>query len=222
MKKSLTFLMLLTALLTTLNATDLNDFINKKNCDQIIDKQAFTICYDYTAKGARYVAYTLDGKLVNAVNVKKRSSFYTEKNLPKKYRSHTRDYTNSGYDRGHLANDASFDYDEKAVRKTYTMANIIPQAPKVNRKTWIKAEKLERQVAVSLGSVSVLNGVVYSSNPKRIGKNKIAVPNGFWKMIYNDAKGYQKCFYYQNNDAIDVKADKLKSHQVECSILINK
>ena len=60
-------------------------------------------------------------------SIKKRPSFYTEKNLKKKYRSHTRDYTHSGYDRGHLANDASFDYDKKIVRKTYTMANIIPQ-----------------------------------------------------------------------------------------------
>ena len=55
-------------------------------------------------KGAKYVFYTLDGKLVNKLNIKKRPSFYTEKNLKKKYRSHTRDYTHSGYDRGHLAN----------------------------------------------------------------------------------------------------------------------
>ena len=134
-------------LLTTLiQATDLNQYINKQNCPQIIDKQVFTICYDYKAKGAKYVAYTLVGTKVNSVNIKKRNSFYTEKNLPKKYRSHTKDYTHSGYDRGHLANDASFDYNTKALAKTYTMANIIPQAPNVNRKTWIKAEKLERKV----------------------------------------------------------------------------
>jgi len=132
---------------------------------------------------------------------------------------HTRDYTHSGYDRGHLANDASFDYDEKAVRKTYTMANIIPQAPNVNRKTWIKAEKLERTIAVQLGSVSVLNGVVYSLNPLRIGKNQIAVPDAFWKMIYNDEKDYKKCFYYENDLNAVAKSDKLKSHLVDCDIL---
>jgi len=116
-------------------------------------------------------------------------------------------------------NDASFDYDAKVVRKTYTMANIVPQAPNVNRRTWIKAEKLERKVAVSLGSVSVLNGVVYSSNPKRIGKNKIAVPDGYWKMIYNDDKHYKKCFYYANDLNTVAKGDKLKSHLVDCSLL---
>lgn len=119
-------------------------------------------------------------------------------------------------------NDADFDYDEKIVVKTYTMANIIPQAPKVNQKTWIKAEKLERLVASKLGSVSVLNGVVYSSNPGRIGKNQIAVPEAFWKMIFNDEKNYKKCFYYENDNNINPKADKLKNHLVNCDSLLKK
>jgi endonuclease G, mitochondrial len=212
-------ILLLTLLLATLDATDLSQYINKQNCSQIIDKQVFTICYDYEAKGAKYVSYTLDGTKVNSINIKKRSKFYTEKNLPNQYRSHNKDYTHSGYDRGHLANDASFDYDKKVVAKTYTMANIIPQVPNVNRKTWIKAEELERKVAVGLGMVNVLNGVVYSSNPPRIGKNKIAVPDGFWKMIYNDKENYKKCFYYENDLNAVVKGDKLKSHLVDCASL---
>ena len=212
-------ILLLTLLLATLDATDLSQYINKQNCSQIIDKQVFTICYDYEAKGAKFVSYTLDGTKVNSINIKKRSKFYTEKNLPNQYRSHNKDYTHSGYDRGHLANDASFDYDKKVVAKTYTMANIIPQVPNVNRKTWIKAEELERKVAVGLGMVNVLNGVVYSSNPPRIGKNKIAVPDGFWKMIYNDKENYKKCFYYENDLNAVVKGDKLKSHLVDCASL---
>lgn len=211
------FLFLLFAL--TLNATNLSNYINKQNCSQIIDKQVYTICYDYKAKGAKFVAYTLDGSKVNAVNIKKRERFYTEKNLPKKYRSYSKDYVHSGYDRGHLANDASFDYSKKTVRKTYSMANIIPQAPRVNRKTWIKAEKLERRIAVKLGKVNIINGVLYSEHPERIGKHHIAVPYAFYKMIYNDAAGYKKCFYYKNDNNINVKADKLKNHLVDCKKL---
>ena len=213
------FLLLITAI--SLYATEISDYINKNNCSQIIDKSVFTICYDYKLKGAKYVAYTLDGSLVNSSNIKKRPRFYTEKNLPKQYRSTSKDYVNSGYDRGHLANDADFDYSEKALRKTYTMANIIPQAPKVNRKTWIKAEKYERTVALELGSVTVINGVVYSSNPKRIGKNGVAVPDAFWKIIYNDEKKFKKCFYYKNDLDVIVRQDRLKSHQIDCDQLEN-
>lgn len=212
-------LLLLTILTFDLSATDFAGYINHKNCDKIIDKQVFTICYDYRMKGAKYVAYTLSGSKVNAVNIKKRSSFYTEKNLKKQYRSQTKDYTHTGYDRGHLANDASFDYNKNVLRKTYTMANIIPQAPVVNRKTWIKAEKLERKVAVSLGTVNIINGVIYSSSPKRIGENRVAVPDAFWKMIYNDSKNYKKCFYYKNDLKAEVKGDKLKDHLVDCSTM---
>ena len=178
------FTILLLASTIYLYATDLSHFINKKNCDQIINKQVYTICYSYKMKGALFVAYTLDGNKVNSVNIKKRPRFYTEKNLPKRYRSYSKDYLHSGYDRGHLANDASFDYSKKSVRKTYSMANIIPQAPIINRRTWIKAEKLERKVAVALGTVSVLNGVIYSPNASRIGKHHITIPDAYWKMIY--------------------------------------
>jgi len=211
---------LLFALLSiTINATNVSDYINDDNCDQIINKSVFTVCYNYEMKGAKYVSYKLDGKLVNAVNIKKRKSFYTEKNLEKEYRSYNKDYTHTGWDRGHLASDASFDYDKKVLRKVYTMANIIPQAPKVNRYTWIKAEKLERLVAVKLGSLNVINGVIYDSNPVRIGKHNIAVPKSFWKMIFNDEKNYKKCFLYENDRTIDTKKDKLKNHLIECSLL---
>ena len=212
-------LLIIISIALSLQATKISDYINTTNCDQIIDKQVFTICYDYKMKGAKYVAYSLAGDKVNAVNIKKRHSFYTEKNLKKRYRTHTKDYTRSGYDRGHLANDASFDYNKKVVRKTYSMANIIPQAPSVNRKTWIKSERLERKIAVSLGNVNVINGVIYSNNPKRIGKNKLAIPSGFWKMIYNDNKNYKKCFYYKNDLNVKPKGDKLKYHLVDCSSL---
>lgn len=210
---------LIMSIIISLNATNLDSYINKRNCNKIIDKKVFTICYDYKMKGAKYVAYNLDGNKVNSVNIKKRHSFYTEKILKKKYRTHTKDYTRTGYDRGHLANDASFDYNEKIVAKTYSMANIIPQAPNVNRKTWIKAEKLERKIAVSLGQVNVINGVVYSKVPKRIGKNKLAVPYAFWKMIYNDNENYKKCFYYKNDLNAIVKSDKLKHHLIDCNLL---
>jgi len=209
-------LFLLVLAVIYVEATDLFKYINKKNCNQIIDKKVYIICYDYKNKGAKYVGYRLDGDKVNKLNIKKRVKFYTEKNIPKRYRSRSKDYTHSGYDRGHLANDASFDWSKSSQRKTYSMANIIPQAPNINRRTWIKAEKLERAVAVKLGSVDVLNGVVYSNNPKTIGKNKISVPIGFWKMIYNDKKGYKKCFYYQNDLSISSKGDKLSNHLIEC------
>jgi hypothetical protein len=35
-----------------LNAVDVSNFIDKSKCDQIIDKQLYSICYSYKYKGA--------------------------------------------------------------------------------------------------------------------------------------------------------------------------
>ena len=185
-----------------------------------IDKKVYKIYYNDKLKGALFVTYKLDGTLVNKTNIKKRPGFYSEKNIPVKYRSKSKDYKHSGYDRGHLAPDASFDYDKKALRKVYSMANIIPQAPTVNRRTWIKTEKLERKIAYKLGSANVVIGVEYPKNLKRIGKNKIAVPSAFYKRITNKSKNYDKCFYYKNDLDASSKGDKLKDHLVNCNLLI--
>ena len=98
-----------------------------KGCDKVIDKQVYKVCYSYKYKGALFVSYTLNGALVNVSNIKKRPSFYSEKNIPMQYRSKSKDYIKSGFDKGHLLSDASVDYDKKILKKAYSMANIIPQ-----------------------------------------------------------------------------------------------
>jgi len=202
----------------TASATDIRDFINNCNCDRVLDKKYYKICYDYQLKAATYVGYKLDGNLVNRVNIKKRPSFYTEKLIPKQYRATSSDYTHTGWDRGHLNSDANADVSKESLHSVYTMANIVAMAPAVNRRTWSKAEKYERKVAYELGEVWVLNGIEYSSNPTRIGRNNIAVPSAYWKIIY-DNKGFESCFYYKNTKLAKTKGDKLRDHVVDCSSL---
>ncbi len=201
-------------------ATEISDFINKRNCDQVLDKGFYQICYDYKAKGARYVGYTLDGNNVNAGNIKKRPRFYPDKAIPARYRTTHSDYTHNEFhaDRGHLAPDASFDYSKRSLRSVYSMANIIPQYKWINRKTWVKAEKYERKVARKLGSVTVINGVVYGTYSKRLRKSGIAYPDAYWKMLY-DNNGFERCFYYKNDSHAKIKGDKLRDHAVDCKKL---
>ena len=211
---------------TELNKSiELNSFINDVNCDQVIEKEFSTgsllsICYDYGYKSAKYVAYTLDGTLINEVNIEDRPSLYSEPEIPNEYRIFYRDYTNSGYDRGHLAPDADFDYNEEDLNVIYTMANIIPQDPYVNRYLWIKAEYQERLVAATLGELGVINGVVFDNNPNYIGENQIAVAKAFWKILYNDNEEFRQCYYYDNFTSGNDANDTLLSHKVDCNTLI--
>jgi endonuclease G len=203
----------------------LDNFINDLRCDQVLEKEFSTgtflsICYDYTYKSAKYVAYTLDGTLVNSVDIDDRPSFYTEPEIPREYQIFYSDYINSGYDRGHLAPDADFDYNEEDLKVIYTLANIIPQDPNVNRYFWIKAEYQERLVAATLGELNVINGVVFDENPTYIGENGIAVSKGFWKILYNDEKEFRQCYYYDNFVLFDADEDTLDKHLVDCNTLI--
>jgi len=72
--------------------TEIHDFINKRNCDQVLDKGYYQICYDYSMKGAKFVGYTLDGNKVNAGNIKERPRFYPDKAIPSQYRTTAKDY----------------------------------------------------------------------------------------------------------------------------------
>ena len=192
-------------------AVPFENYFNKHSCDQVIDKKVFVICYDYNYKAAKAVAYTLYGDKVKK-SIKKRPKFYPEPSLRALYRAEYKDYTHSGYDRGHLANDADFDYSPTALNQTYSLANIVPQTPEVNRRAWARAERYERQMAVKLGSVEVLNIVTFPKDPTRIGKSGIAVPKGFWKKISNDKEGFVRCFYYANDLGTVTKGDILKKH----------
>ena len=191
-------------------------FINEESCNQIIDNEFIEICYDFKLKGAKSVAYSLDGDLMNNPNIDERPSFYTEKSVDRKYRISSTDYTNSGYDKGHLAPDAAFDWSQESLSAVYTLANIIPQAPQVNRNMWSQVERYARKKAVELGRLEVINIIKYGSRSKRIGKHKMAVSRGFYKVLYNSDEDYKECFYYANKLNLSSRDDNIDKHKIEC------
>ena len=206
-------------LLANASAASVSNFIDTSKCDQIIDKQYYKICYSYKYKGALGGWVTLHGDKVNEGNIKKRPRFYNEKNIPLKYRTKYKDYTGHGknWNRGHfIVSDADFDYDKKVLNKAYTMANIAPQSAKMNQRTWIKAEKYGRSLAVKLGTINSISIADYRGASNKI-KNNIVIPSGFYRIYYNNDADFKKCFYYENVLDIDTKRDKLKDHQIDCS-----
>ena len=163
------------------------------------------------------MAYTLDGDLMNDPNIDKRPSFYVEKSIEKKHRVSSTDYTNSGYDKGHLAPDAAFDWSDESLKAVYTLANIIPQAPQVNRNMWSQVEKFARDKAVELGELHVINVIKYGEQSKRIGKNRMAVSRGFYKVLYNYKENYKECFYYANKLNLTSRDDNISKHDINCN-----
>ncbi len=194
-------------------------------CDQVVEKElnsgySLQFCYDYSYKSSIFTAYTLDAELVNSVNLPDRPSFTKEEDVPEEYRVSPTDYLGTGYDRGHLAPDASFDYELEDLEQTYSMINIIPQDPTVNRDFWSKAEAYARDMTETLGTLQVVNGVVFDSNPDMLGDSTMSIPIGFWKMLWHDTKDFQRCFYYDNFIIGDSNLDTLDKHEIDCDTLL--
>ena len=60
----------------------------------------------------------------------------------------TKDYSNSGYDRGHMAPAADMKWSEQAMRESFYMTNICPQHHSNNAGDWKDLEELVRDLAV--------------------------------------------------------------------------
>ena len=196
-------------------------FINDRNCNQIIDNEFIVMCYDYKKKAVKAVSYLLYGDLMNEKNILERPSFYVEKELKPKDRVKSSDYIKSGYDRGHMAPDASFDWSRDSLEAVYTLANIIPQAPQVNRRSWAKLEAYVRGKAEALGELNVVNVVKYGQRSSRMGKSRMAISKGYYKILSNEAEEYEECFYYSNKLGVSSDNDELINHKVTCSSVSN-
>lgn len=187
------------------------EYLNTKVCDYVIDQREYGVCYDKNLKAARAVAYSLDRR-VNK-KIKKRGAWTVDRNLRASERASPKDYTRTGYNRGHLCPDASKDHNKRAMQSTYVMSNAVAMYPLINRKLWLASENYERYVASKTGKAFVLNVVTYAKNPPRIGRNRIAVPKTFYKKVWWD--GGERCFRYRNEKNPDL--DKpLKSHIIGC------
>lgn len=101
------------------------------------------------------------------------------------------DYTNSGYDRGHLAPNHAIAtrYGEEAQRETFLMSNIVPQRHALNGGAW---KQLEMKIATSypgrFGEVWVLAGPVFGARAETL-RNGTVVPEAFFMIVVDESDG---------------------------------
>lgn len=95
------------------------------------------------------------------------------------------DYTNSGYDRGHMAPNFAIvtRFGQQAQRETFYMTNIIPQKPSLNRQWWQRLERLiARDYSERYDEVWVLTGPIFKETGNWLN-DKVKVPSHNYKII---------------------------------------
>jgi endonuclease G len=151
-------------------------------CDKILHKKAFDICYSCKWKTPKLIIYKVDGNLIDKYNLSRKSlRFRPDYNLLANCRSYSKNYSRTGFDRGHLAPNAVFDYNRGVQKETFLMSNIAPQKPKLNRKLWAKIEKFVRIQAKKFKNVRVITGVCGSLGHI---KNNVNIPKWWYKIIF--------------------------------------
>lgn len=162
---------------------------------------AFAVLHSGKSHTPIYVAERLNRQIISQARQNQRNDqFHADARLPRAERAELDDYKGSGYDRGHMAPAADM-ADSTAMAQSFSLANMVPQAPANNRKTWAAIEKATRQYAMrASGDIYVITGPVYAPHPEMLGNNRVWVPQHLFKLVYDPAKGLAWAHWVENTD----------------------
>jgi endonuclease G len=125
------------------------------------------------------------------------------------------DYAGSGYDRGHQAAAGNQTRDPLLKSETFYLSNMEPQRPSLNRGIWTMLEEQTRAWVREYGHAYEWTGPIRCGQRLRaatpaqqhcqrrtIGKDAVAVPVGFYKIIVVQEQGAWKAiaFVMPNTD----------------------
>lgn len=154
----------------------------KTSSEQIINHIGYTVSYNHTWNIPNWVAYELVASEVGGDE--ERSDHFRPD--PQVYGTPvtTKDYANSGYDRGHMAPAADMKWSEQAMKESFYMTNMCPQCHNLNAGDWKVLEEDVRSWARMYDHIYVCCGPIVTSTSTRIGQyQQIVVPQKFYKVI---------------------------------------
>jgi endonuclease G len=162
---------------------------------------AFAVLHSGSSKTPVFVAERLNrAQLDDAKGEKRTNRFFADARLPMAERAQLEDYKRSGWSRGHMAPAADMP-NAQAMAQSFSLANMVPQAPINNQKSWAGIEKATRKYAMrAAGDVYVITGPVYHSRLETIGPGKVWVPKYLYKLVYDSVTGRAWAHWIENTD----------------------
>lgn len=161
---------------------------------QIIEREAYTLLYDCGELLPVWVSWHLDAE--DFGETERDDDFQPDPELPDLYQVEYEDYTNSGFDRGHLCPNADRDITSEFAKETFYMSNIAPQNPSLNQQDWKYLEEKCREYVDKGSELFIIAGVYGKGGTNRSGDNllvyknpgerdstEISIPAHFWKVI---------------------------------------
>ncbi len=170
-----------------LEATDLAPYMPEYGQSQLVHHKYYSLAYNEDKEQADWVVYRLTRASLKVPNVKRERHYAADYNVKTRSAYH-RDYTHSGYTRGHLAPAGDMAFSEEAMKESYFMSNMSPQTRAFNNGVWKELEENIRDWAYREDVLIIVTGPVFESKtPKRIGQNRVAVPDAFFKVVLDQS-----------------------------------
>ena len=196
----------------------------KDRPEQILKRKGYTVSYNSETKNPNWVAWHLT-KSHTYGSFQRRQEMFSEDESVKAPRATNNDYFNSRYDRGHMCPAGDNKWDKEAMTQSFLFTNICPQNHGLNKYEWNDLEIQCRDWAREYGAVDIVCGPLYSSKggrykvgssrepqQKTIGRNKVWVPDAFFKVVLC-RQGRPKAigFVYRNEGVKQLKAEAVRT-----------
>lgn len=186
----------------------INAFSSNPTCQVLfIQHHDYKLYYNTETNLANWVSWSLKAEHTNGTLERKNYQFTPDPDLPVDMQVDTRDYSGSGYTRGHLAPAADMKYDDVPMRECFYMSNICPQTSALNSSgtSWTRLEDKCRAWARQEGEIFIVCGPIFKKGKAKryIGKtHKVAVPDAFFKVVLSTRRGHEKAlgFMLDNNN----------------------
>lgn len=136
-------------------------------------------------------------RLLQAKGLKRSSKFHPDPNLRASERAELHHYARSGYDRGHVAPSGDMPTLE-SQQECFTLANMVPQEPSVNRGVWEGVESATRKLAKARGDIYVVTGPIYSGDGIQQIGGAVMVPTKMFKAIYDPGMNQAGAYIVDN------------------------
>lgn len=191
---------------------------------RLICRQGYFTLNDLQAKIPVWTAWVLTPEHVNGC-VKRSNKFAADDSLPPQDQAKPSDYSHSGYDKGHIANDDQQSWDPIVERESFLMTNMTPQLPGLNRGIWKVLETATGAWAFDTGHpLEIYAGPIYQwGKDKTIGKDKVDVPTAFYKIVIDTKTGAVLAFEFPNkpNQGSDIAVGQTTVAHIEIQTGIN-